>query len=267
MEYWLYLATGLVTGLLSGLLGVGGGLVIVPVLSFIFVYLGFTAAIVMQMALGTSLAVIIVTSIASSRAHHSHQNVDWALVKNIAFGVVIGAFFGSLVAAKFDANLLKALFVIYVFIVALQILSDYRPNPARILPARPALNSVGIIIGCISSFVGIGGGTLSVPFLIYCNIDAKRAIGTSSAIGLPIAIAGALGYMISGLNVANLPSQSIGFIYLPAFIIIALSSLISAPVGALLVQKLSVKKLKKIFAVLLISIGLNMLYSLLQPVV
>ena len=264
MEYLLYLVTGLFTGLLSGLLGVGGGLIMVPVLSFIFVHLGFTAAFIMQMALGTSLAVIVVTSIASSRAHHNHQNVDWAIVKNISLGILLGAFFGSLVAAKFDASLLKSLFIFYVFLVALQILSNYTPNPGRILPARPALNCVGVAIGWISSFVGIGGGTLSVPFLIYCNVDAKRAIGTSSAIGLPIAIAGTLGYMVAGLHVANLPSHSIGFIYVPAFIIIALASLISAPFGALLVQKLSVKKLKKIFAVLLISIGLNMLYSLFQ---
>ena len=263
MEYLLYLTTGLITGLLSGLLGVGGGLVMVPILSFIFIYLGFNVAFIMHMALGTSLAVIMVTSIASSRAHHKYQNVDWNIVKNIAFGIVLGAFLGSLVAAKFDTALLKGLFIVYVFLVALQILSDYAPNPARILPARAALNCVGAIIGWVSSFVGIGGGTLSVPFLIYCNVDAKRAIGTSSAIGLPIAIAGALGYMVSGLRVANLPSHSIGFIYLPAFIIIALASLISAPVGALLVQKLSVKKLKKIFALLLIIIGLNMLHGLL----
>jgi len=262
LEYLLYLATGLFTGLLSGLLGVGGGLIMVPVLSFIFAHLGFPAEFIMHMALGTSLAVIMATSIASSYSHHSHKNVDWAILKNITFGIILGAFFGSLVAAKFDASLLKGLFTIYVFLVALQILSDYAPNPARILPARPALNCVGIIIGWVSSFVGIGGGTLSVPFLMYCNVDAKRAIGSSSAIGLPIAIAGALGYMVSGLKVVNLPNLSVGFIYLPAFIVIALASLISAPFGALLVQKLSIKKLKKIFAVLLIVIGLNMLRSL-----
>ena len=264
MEYALYLATGIFTGFLSGLLGLGGGLIIVPILSFIFAQLGFSTTFVMQMALGTSLAVIVLTSIASSRAHHSHHNVDWLIVKKIALGIMLGAFLGSLVAAKFDANLLKALFVIYVFVVALQILSSYTPNPARILPARPALNFVGIIIGWISSFVGIGGGTLSVPFLIYCNIDTKRAIGTSSAIGLPIALAGAAGYVLSGLPITNLPAHSLGFVYLPAFVIIALSSLISAPVGALLVQKLSVKKLKKIFAWLLIMIGLKMCFSLLQ---
>ena len=114
-------------------------------------------------------------------------------MKSIAIGIMLGAFFGSLVAAKFDASLLKGFFTIYVFLVALQILSDYAPNPARILPSRLALNCVGIIFGWVSSFVGIGGGTLSVPFLIYCNVDAKRAIGTSCAIGLPIAIACALG--------------------------------------------------------------------------
>jgi uncharacterized protein len=262
MEYALYLATGLFTGLLSGLLGVGGGLIMVPILSFIFAQLGFPAAFIMQMALGTSLAVIVITSIASSRAHHSHQNVDWLIVKKIALGIVIGAFLGSLVAAKFDARLLKALFTIYVFLVALQILSHYTPNPARILPARPALNCVGIFIGWVSSFVGIGGGTLSVPFLIYCNIDTKRAIGTSSAIGLPIALAGAAGYVLAGLPIAHLPAHSLGFVYLPAFIIIAFASLISAPIGALLVQKLAVKKLKQIFAWLLILIGLKMAASL-----
>ena len=263
MEYLLYLATGLFTGLLSGLLGVGGGLIMVPVLSFIFAHLGFPAEFIMHMALGTSLAVIMFSSIASSRAHHSHHNVDWDIVKKITFGIILGAFLGSQVATKFDTSILKALFVIYVFLAAFQILSNYTPNPARILPARLGLNFIGMCIGWVSSFVGIGGGTLSVPFLIYCNIDTKRAIGTSSAIGLPIAIAGALGYWLSGLHVSSLPNHSLGFIYLPALTIIALASLISAPFGALLVQKLSVKKLKMIFALLLIVIGLNMLHSLL----
>jgi len=262
MEYLLYLATGLFTGLLSGLLGVGGGLIMVPVLSFIFTGLGFAKEFIMQMALGTSLAVIFFTSLASSRAHHQHHNVDWAIVKKVALGIILGAFLGSLVASKFDASLLKALFVIYVFLVAFQILSNYTPNPARTLPSSPALNCVGIVIGWVSSFVGIGGGTISVPFLIYCNNDTKRAIGTSSAIGLPIALAGAIGYMVSGQQISNLPSHSLGFVYLPAFAIIAFASLISAPLGAVLVQKLAVKKLKKIFAILLIAIGCKMLLGL-----
>jgi uncharacterized protein len=262
MEYLLYLATGLFTGLLSGLLGVGGGLIMVPVLGFIFAYLGMPYAHIMQLALGTSLAVIMFTSVASSRAHHRHHNIDWSIVKKVALGVMLGAFVGSLVAAKFDARILKILFVIYTFSVALQILSGYTPNPTRTLPSRLALNFVGFCIGAISSFVGIGGGTLSVPFLVHCNIDTKRAIGTSSAIGLPIAIAGAFGYMLSGLHFTDLPKPNLGFVYLPAFAIIALASLISAPAGALLVQKLAVKKLKQIFALLLIVIGLNMLRSL-----
>jgi uncharacterized protein len=263
MEYAFYLATGLFTGLLAGLLGIGGGLIMVSILSFIFAHLGFTPAYIMQMALGTSLAVIVFTSVASSRAHHSHQNVDWAVVKNIAFGIMLGAFLGSLVAAKFDTSVLKGLFIIFVFLVAFQILNNYIPNPARILPFRPALNLVGFCIGWVSSFVGIGGGSLSVPFLIYCNVNTKRAIGTSSAIGLPIALAGAIGYVVSGWQILSLPSKSAGFVYLPAFAIIALASLISAPVGVVLVQKLAVKKLKQIFALLLIAIGCKMLLSLL----
>jgi uncharacterized protein len=264
MEYLFYLATGLLTGLLSGLLGVGGGLIMVPALGFIFVHLNFPSQFVMHIALGTSLAVIIVTSIASSRAHHSLKNVDWAIVKNIALGIMLGAFLGSLVAAKFNANLLKVLFAIYTFVVALQILNNHNPNPSRILPSRPALNCIGVVIGGISSFVGIGGGTLSVPFLVYCNVNTKRAIGTSSAIGLPIALAGAVGYIVSGLKIMHLPIHSLGFVYLPAFAIIALASLISAPVGAVLVQKLSVKKLRRTFALFLIAIGCNMLLGLIS---
>ena len=263
MEYLLYLVTGLFTGLLSGLLGVGGGLIMVPVLSFVFARLSFPISYIMQMALGTSLAVIIITSIASSRAHHSHQNVDWDIVKKIALGIMLGAFLGSLVAAKFDTHMLKALFIFYVFIVAFQILNDYIPDPSWILPPRPALDCVGALIGWVSSFVGIGGGTLSVPFLIYCNINTKRAIGTSSAIGLPIALAGTVGYIVSGLQISELPSKSLGFVYLPALVIIASASLISAPTGAVLVQKLAVNKLKKIFALLLIIIGCKMLFDVL----
>lgn len=240
----------------------GGGLIMVPILSFIFAGLGFSPAHIMHIALGTSLSVIVFTSIASSRAHHSQNNVDWAIVKKMALGIVLGAFLGSLVAAKFDSSLLKILFVIFTFVVAFQILYEYAPNSARVLPRRLALDCVGFCIGWVSSFIGIGGGSLSVPFLIYCNIDTKRAIGTSSAIGLPIAVAGALGYWLAGLPIADLPNKSLGFIYLPAFIIIAVASLISAPVGALLVQKLSVKKLKKIFAILLLVIGCKMVISL-----
>lgn len=262
MEWALYLLTGLLTGLLSGLLGIGGGLIIVPVLGFIFSGLGFSADYIMQLALGTSLAVIVVTSIAASHAHYQQQNVDWNIVKKISIGIALGAFFGSLIAARFDASLLKILFVLYVFSVAVQILSDYAANPVRTLPASPMLNLVGFGIGCVSSFVGIGGGTLTVPFLMYCNVHTKRAIGTSSAIGFPIAIAATIGYMIAGQQISGLPDKSLGFVYLPAFAIIAASSLISAPFGAVLVQKLSVKKLKKIFAILLIVIGCKMLIEL-----
>ena len=156
------------------------------------------------------------------------------------------------------------MFVIYTFVAALQILNNHSPNPSRILPSRPALNCIGIVIGWISSFVGIGGGMLSVPFLVYCKINTKRTIGTSSVIGLLIALAGAIVYIVSGLQIMPLLNHSLGFVYLPAFAIIALASLISAPIGAVLVQKLSVKKLKRIFALLLIAIGCNMLLGLIS---
>lgn len=262
MDYLFYLIAGAFAGVLSGLFGVGGGLIIVPILSFVFASLAFSEQHIMHMALGTSLATIIFTSISSAWAHHKNANVDWVVVRRISAGIVLGTLLGAALAASLQTLWLKVIFAIFVFAVATQLTLGLAPNAKRSLPGMLATNLVGTIIGVVSSLVGIGGGTLSVPFLIYCNTAVKRAIGTSAAIGLPIAIAGSLGFIFQGLMASQLPEYSLGYVYLPAVVGIAIMSTIAAPFGAKLAQHLSANMLKKAFAILLYLISLKMIWSL-----
>lgn len=258
-----YIALGLFAGFFAGLLGVGGGLIIVPVLAFIFAAQHFPAHYVMHLALGTSLASIIFTSISSLRAHHAHVAVDWKVWREVTPGIVTGTLFGTVLAAYLSAHFLKLFFVVFVFYVGTQMLLDIKPKAARALPGLPGMFAAGNVIGAVSSLVGIGGGTLSVPFMTWCNVTLHRAIGTSAAIGLPIAIAGALGYVANGLAVRSvLPAHSLGFVYLPALAAIVVASIVTAPLGAKLAHRLPVKKLKKIFALLLFTLGIRMAVSL-----
>ncbi len=262
MEFLLYLVAGVVVGLLSGLFGVGGGLIIVPILTFLFVGLQFPEAHIMHLALGTSLASIALTSVSSARAHHLRDNVSWAIIKKITPGIVVGALLGTLMAAQFDSSGLKIIYVIFVFSVAGQLFFNYTPGPHRQLPSLAGISIAGALIGVVSSLVGIGGATLSVPYLVYCNTDIRSAIGTSAAIGLPIALAGTLGYVLTGLNVEHLPKFSLGFVYLPAVAGIAIASVLAAPVGVSIAQRLPALKLKRLFAILLGIIGIAMLRGL-----
>ena len=250
LEWAAYLVLGLFAGFVAGLFGVGGGLIIVPVLTFIFAAHHFSEQYVMHLALGTALASIIFTSISSLRAHHAHAAVNWKVWREITPGIVIGTLLGSVLAAYLSADFLKAFFVVFVFYVGTQMLLDIKPKPARALPGLFGMFVTGTIIGAVSSLVGIGGGTLSVPFMTWCNIKLHQAIGTSAAIGLPIAVAGAVGYIANGLAVTELPQYSLGFVYLPALAAIVAASVLTAPLGAKLAHRLPVKKLKKLFALL-----------------
>lgn len=263
MTVWLmYIALGAFAGILAGLLGVGGGLVIVPVLTFIFTALHMPDGHILHLALGTSLASIMFTSVSSLRAHHLRGAVDWLVVRRISLGIMAGTFGGSWIAAQLSTRFLKGFFVVFLYYVATQMLLNIKPKPHRQLPGLPAMFGVGGVIGCVSSLVGIGGGSLSVPFLTWCNVAIHRAIGTSAAIGFPIALAGAAGYVINGLS-APLPPYSLGFVYLPALAGIAAASVATAPLGAKLAHSLPIDKLKKIFALLLIVMGTKMMVSLL----
>lgn len=259
INFLIFLFAGALAGLLSGLFGVGGGLIIVPILSFVFASMAFPEQHIMHMALGTSLATIIFTSISSARAHHQNLNVNWMVVRRISLGIVLGTLLGTALAASTETLWLKVIFAIFVFAVATQLTLDVRPDAKRSLPSTLVTNLFGVIIGVVSSLVGIGGGTLSVPFLIYCNTTVKHAIGTSAAIGFPIAVAGTLGFVYQGWMVNQLPAYSLGYVYLPAFIGIALMSTLIAPFGAKLAQHLPANMLKKAFAVLLYLISLKMI--------
>lgn len=263
LEWIAYLVLGLFAGFVAGLLGVGGGLIIVPVLVFIFTAHHFPEQYVVHLALGTALASIIFTSISSMRAHHLHAAVDWKVWRDVTPGVVTGTLLGSVLAAYLSAHFLKVFFVLFVFYAGTQMLLDIKPKAARALPGLPGMFAAGNVIGAVSSLVGIGGGTLSIPFMTWCNVKLHRAIGTSSAIGLPIAIAGAIGYFLNGLAVSSLlPQYSLGFLYLPALAAIVATSVVTAPLGAKLAHRLPVKKLKKIFALLLYVLGVRMAVTL-----
>jgi uncharacterized membrane protein YfcA len=257
-----YFALGLATGFVAGLLGVGGGLLMVPALIWAYAQQGFAPQYNIHLALATSLAVIVPTALSSLRAHHAHGAVDWEAVRRIAPGILLGTLAGSLTAAKLSDGGLKIFFTVFLFYAATQMLLGFKPPASRQMPGWAGMTLAGSVIGLVSSWVGIGGGTLSVPFLTWCNAGLRRAIGTSSAIGLPIALAGTIGYVFSGLSVSNLPSASIGFVYFPAFVALAAGTWLTAPFGARATHRLPVNSLKRIFAGLLYLIAVRMTYGL-----
>lgn len=258
------LATGAVAGFLAGLLGVGGGLVIVPALLWAYHSQGFAAQISPQLALGTSLASILFTSLSSVRSHHLLGNVRWPLVHSITPGILAGGLLGSLLAARLPGVWLQWFFVAFALAVSGQMASGFRPAPGRTLPNALGLAAAGGLIGAVSSWVGIGGGSLTVPFLAWRQVDARQAIGTSAAVGFPIAAAGAIGYLIGGWGLAGLPAGSAGFIHLPSLAGIVSSSVLLAPIGAHAASRLPVATLKRCFAGLLLVMAGKMLYSLLM---
>jgi len=259
----MYLSVGLIAGVLAGLLGVGGGLVIVPMLVYCFTKQGMPNDLIMHLSLGTSMASIAFTSVSSFMSHHKHGAVEWTIVKRIVPGILIGTFFGSYIAAMLSTGFLKGFFCVFLYYVATQMVLDKKPKPSRNFPGNAGMFGVGSTIGAISSLVGIGGGSLSVPFMLWCNLAAHKAIGTSAAIGFPIAIAGSIGYIVNGLKASALPEYSAGYVYLPALVFIVCASVVTAPLGARLAHALPVSKLKRIFAILLYIVAIKMTWGLL----
>lgn len=259
-----FVAVGAVAGVLAGLLGIGGGLVIVPAAVFLLGRQGAAEAQVMHLALGTSMASIIFTSISSLTAHHRRGAVDWKVVGRITPGILAGTFLGASLAGRLPRAPLQAFFVIFLYAVAAQMLAGRRPAPSRQMPRWPLVTAGGGVIGLISSLVGIGGGSLSVPYLVWHNLPVHRAIGTSAAIGLPIAVAGTAGYVISGLAAAELPPGSLGYVSLPALAGVVAASVLTAPLGARLAHALPVGRLKQVFAVLLIVVASRMLWGIIS---
>lgn len=259
LTFIIYGLVGAIVGLLAGLLGVGGGGVIVPILLFLFTKQGVAGDIIMHLTLGTSLACIIFSSISSLKAHHRRGAVNWSIVRKITIGIITGSLLGAYVASILSTAALAFFFALFLYVIAFQMLTNRVPDANRMIPGTAGMFSAGSGIGFISSLVGIGGGSLSVPFMVWCNVSVHHAIGTSAAIGLPIAVAGTLGYLVNGWGNPSLPALSLGFVYAPALVGIAAVSVLTAPVGAKLAHNLPVGKLKKIFALLLIAIATKML--------
>lgn len=263
MHWWLaYLAIGLAVGFFAGLLGIGGGAVMVPMLVLVFTAQGLPQEHVMHIALGTAMATIMFTSISSMRAHHAHGAVDWAVARAIAPGILTGAFCAALAAGLIAKRPLALMFSALVFYAATQILFDLRPRQARELPGAGGLFAAGAVIGGFSSLLAAGGAFLCIPFLAWCSVPLRRAIGTAAAVGLPIAVAGTAGYVVQGLFAAGLPAPSLGYVYLPALALVAATSMLAAPLGARLAHRLPVKRLRIVFALLLYALALRMLASL-----
>ena len=256
-----YLAAGSIAGFLAGLLGVGGGIVIVPILLFVFAAQHFPADQLMHIAVGTSLASVLFTSLVSLRTHHNRGAVKWDIVKRITPGILLGAFAATFLAAKLSTVLLRDFFIVFIFYVATRQLFNIQSKVSRSIPGGAGMFAAGGVIGALSSLVGIGGGTLSVPFMTRCHIKLHDAIGTSAALGFPLALAGTLGYVLNGLAVRDLPCGSLGFVYLPALAGLVVASMLVAPYGVRAAHALPVSTLKKVFALFLYAIGIKLLFS------
>lgn len=259
MTFLLYLLLGAVAGVLAGLFGVGGGLIIVPVLVLSFTAQGFDSAILTHLAVGTSLATIVFTSINSIREHHRRGAVRWPLFVWMSLGILAGSALGALTASSINGPLLQKIIGTFAILVAIQMALGLQPKASGRQPGRPELVAAGGVIGWASAIFGIGGGSLTVPFLTWRSLPMPQAVATSSACGLPIAIASALSFMVLGWHAPGLPAWSLGYVYLPALAGIALTSMFFARFGARLAHRLSPRLLKCLFALLLFCVGLNFL--------
>ncbi len=289
MEWWLvYLLLGSIVGFFAGLLGIGGGIIAVPVLTFIFTAQDFPPDRILHFALGTTMATIIFTSAASLRAHHAHGAVNWAIVKKITPGIILGTLTGATLAGTLTSQFLSIIVMIFIFFSATRMLLKILPAPDRSksgsfwqslpflttsatparnyqLPGRNGLFAAGSLIGLISSLVAIGGGLLTIPFLTLCNVKLHHAIGTAAAIGFPIAVAGTIGYMANGMTqLQTLPAYSLGYIYLPALAWIVLASMLTAPIGAKATHTTKADILGKIFVLLLYLLAIKMLLNVMR---
>ncbi len=257
-----FLLLGSFVGFVAGLLGIGGGGIMVPILTTIFIHQGVPVDEVVHLALGTSMASIIFTSLASLRAHHARGGVLWEVVRGMAIGILAGTFLATFIAVSISSLYLAIFFSVFMAYASAQMFINKKPKPDKAISGTGELLLAGTGIGAISALVSIGGGSLTVPYLVWRNIEIHKAIGTSAAIGLPIALAGTIGYLVNGWANTSLESYTLGFVYLPAVLLISITSVATAPYGAKMAHRLPVTVLKKVFAVLLVLLSIKMLTSI-----
>jgi uncharacterized protein len=242
---------GTVTGFLAGLLGIGGGMLMVPFVTIILTSKGYPPEYTVKMAVATSLATICFTSLSSVRAHQRRGAVQWPIVRVLAPGILLGSLAGAQLAVALPARILSILFAMFVAFSATQMFLNRKPKPTRTMPGALGTFSMGGLIGMLSSLVGAGGAFISVPFMTWCNVKIHHAVGTSSALGFPIALAGTLGYMWAGRELPQMPPGSVGYLYLPGLAVISLASISTAPLGARTAHRMDIRPLQKVFAAVL----------------
>lgn len=254
-----YLALGAGAGLLAGLLGIGGGLIIVPAFYFLFERLALPCELLMHFAVGSSLATVVFTSLTSAYSHHRHGAVRWPAVGALTPGILLGAALGAITADYLPNTVMRTVFGWFEVLVAVQMAWNLKPAAQRDLPGSLAMAGVGGFVGWASTVLGIGGGTLSVPFLLWCNVPIRQAVATSAACGLPIAAMGAAGFAATGWNTDSLPAWTTGYLYWPAIGVVVAGSVLFAPLGARLTHRLPVPILKRAFALVVVIVGIRML--------
>jgi len=257
----IFIALGCAVGFLAGLLGVGGATMMIPVLTIVFVRLHFPPEHLIHIAIATSMATILFTSLSSARAHHRRGAVLWPVVWALAPGILIGSFLAPQLVAHMSAKLLATVFAVFAGGFAVQMSLELKPKATRSLPGKLGLFSVGTLIGVLSSLVGAGGAFVSVPFMTMCNVRIHNAVGTSAALGFPIAAAGTAGFVVAGLRQQGLPAHTLGYVYLPALGAIVVASMLTAPLGVRLAHSWPVAKLRRAFAALLVLLAAYMLWQ------
>ena len=264
MDWMLVLALlvmGTFGGFAAGLLGIGGGMVLVPFITMIFTSRNVAPDLVVHMAIATSLATIMFTSLSSLRAHHKHGAVLWPVVRLLVPGIVVGSWIGPWIGKQMNSATLALFFGLFVAFSATQMLLNKKPSAARELPPAPGMFAAGGVIGTLSGLLGAGGGFVSVPFMSWCNVKIHNAVATSSALGFPIALAGTISNIYHGWGETGLPQYSLGFVYVPALAIIVLASVTMAPIGARTAHRMPVRRLQKVFAVILYALAAYMFWK------
>jgi len=264
LGFWLpLLGVGLVVGFIAGLFGMGGGAVIIPALLFVFGAQHFPPEAAMHQAVATSLACILLASITSMFEHHQHGAVDWTVVRRLAPGIVAGGLLGTTLVSQLPTATLKLLFMVFLLYVSINMLRPKAaPNAARELPGRAGMSLAGGVIGFVSALVGIGGAAISVPFMVFCNVRIHRAIGTSAALGFPIAASGTVGYVLGGWHQPGLAPYSLGYVHLPSVAALSAMSMLVAPMGARAAHRLPVGTLRKVYALFLLLVTARMAATL-----
>jgi uncharacterized membrane protein YfcA len=263
MEWWLgYLATGAAAGFFAGMLGIGGGAIIVPMLVALFEAQGLPRTQVMHLAVGTALATFLFTSVASVRAHARRGAIRWDIGRRMTPGILAGGLIGSGLSNHVSTAGFAAIFTVVIYAAATGMLIDRKPKAARDLPGAAGMFVAGFLFSALSAFAAVGGAFMTIPFMLWCGVPLLQAIGTASLIGLPIALSGSIGFMLAGLGAEALPKWSLGYIYLPALAGVVAAGIFSAPLGAAVAHRTPTRWLKRTFAVLFYAVATRMLITL-----